>query len=99
MGARRAFEEVPDDRERRDWLAMPLTGCEGVPETGQEWVRRGLLAATVVIPPTAGLALKVLAMAIESGLQPPAHTSSAPESYPPIEGLVVSRGAVQKRPV
>ncbi len=87
MGARRAFEEVPGAREREQWLKVPFTGCDGVTSTGQEWVRRGLLTATVVSPPTAGLALEVLVKATQSGQDPPASTSSAPWSFPEIEEL------------
>ncbi len=87
MGARRAFEEVPGARDREQWLKVPFTGCDGVPQTGQEWVRRGLLTATVVSPPTAGLALEVLVKAMQSGQDPPACTSSAAWSFPKIEEL------------
>jgi ribose transport system substrate-binding protein len=87
MGARRAFEEVPGVREREQWLKVPFTGCDGVTSTGQEWVRRGLLTATVVSPPTAGLALEVLVKATQSGQDPPACTSSAAWSFPEIEEL------------
>jgi ribose transport system substrate-binding protein len=48
MGARRAFEELRDMRERDTWLRLPITGCDGLPRSGQEWVRQGRLAATVV---------------------------------------------------
>ena len=94
MGARRAFEEVPGARDREQWLKVPFTGCDGVPQTGQEWVRRGLLTATVVSPPTAGLALEVLTKATQSGQDPPACTSSAAWSFPKIEEL----GRTQRRP-
>ena len=77
MGARRAFEELPGAQEREHWLKVPFTGCDGVTKTGQEWVRRGLLTATVVSPPTAGLALEVLAKAVQTGQDPPACTPSA----------------------
>ncbi len=87
MGARKAFEEVPGAREREQWLKVPFTGCDGVPRTGQEWVRRGLLTATVVSPPTAGLALEVLVKAMQSGQEPPQCTSSAVWSFPRIEQL------------
>lgn len=50
MGARKALRELgsgePSSREE-----LPFTGVDGQPKTGQEWVRRGLLAATVVVPP------------------------------------------------
>jgi ABC-type sugar transport system substrate-binding protein len=85
IGARRAFEEVADTEARKDWLSLPFTGRDGVPKTGQEWVRRGLLAATVVIPPTMGLAFEIMAKAILSGVQPAQRTVSTPSSYPTLE--------------
>ena len=87
MGARKAFAELSDTQERERWLKMPFTGCDGVTKTGQEWVRRGLLAATVVTPPTAGLALEILAKAVQTGSDPPTSTASAPWSFPKLEEL------------
>lgn len=87
MGARRAFEELPGAKEREHWLSVPFTGCDGVAKTGREWVRRGLLTATVVSPPNAGLALEVLAKAVQTGQEPPECTPSAPWSFPKIEEL------------
>jgi ribose transport system substrate-binding protein len=87
LGARRAFEEVSDPGARNAWLSLPFTGCDGAPRTGQEWVRRGLLAATVVIPPTMGPALELMVKAIRSGEQPPARTLKKPSSFPPLETL------------
>jgi hypothetical protein len=66
---------------------LPFTGCDGLPNTGQEWVRRGILAATVVVPPTMGLALEIMAKAIRSGTQPPQRTLSKPTSCPTIAQL------------
>jgi ribose transport system substrate-binding protein len=88
IGARRAFEEVPESQARKDWLSLPFTGCDGVPKTGQEWVRRGLLAATVVTPPTMGLAFEIMTKAIRSGVQPPPRTLSQPSSYPALEEII-----------
>ena len=39
---------------------VPFTGCDGVTKTGQEWVRRGLLKATIITAPAAGTALELL---------------------------------------
>jgi ribose transport system substrate-binding protein len=89
IGARRAFEEESDLQARKAWLSLPFTGCDGVPKTGQEWVRRGLLKATVVTPPTMGLALEIMVKFIQSGGQPPEHTFSEPHSYPALEELGV----------
>src|SRR5947209_12977111 len=55
VGARKAFEELPE-LERDRWLRLPFTGCDGLPKTGQCWVRSGILAATVFVPPNAGQA-------------------------------------------
>ena len=86
-GARKAFEEVTDNLERSQWLSLPYTGCDGLPETGQEWVRRGVLAATVITPPSAGIAVDLLVKAIHSGAHVPERTMAAPCSYPSIEDL------------
>jgi ribose transport system substrate-binding protein len=87
IGARKAFEEVPESQAREDWLSLPFTGCDGVPKTGQEWVRRGLLAATVIVPPIMGLALEIMTKAIRSGVQPPPRTVSKPSSFPALEEI------------
>lgn len=87
MGARKAFGELAGVQEREQWLKVPFTGCDGGTKTGQEWVRRGLLTATVVSPPTAGLALEILAKTIQTGSDPPETTPIAPWSFPTIEEL------------
>ncbi len=90
IGTKRAFDEVADSQARKDWLSLPLTGCDGVPGTGQEWVRRGLLAATVITPPTMGLAVDIMVKGIRSGTRPAERTLSKPSSYPTIEQLNAS---------
>ncbi len=87
IGARRAFEEVADLNARREWLKLPFLGCDGVPKAGREWVRRGLLRATVVTPPPMGVALEIMVHAIRSGVQPPEFTISQPSSFPPVKEL------------
>jgi ABC-type sugar transport system substrate-binding protein len=85
-GARKAFSEITEsDRER--WLRIPFTGCDGLPKTGQAWVRNGLLAATIYIRPNADLALEMLTEAIRTGVQPPESKLIAPESLPSLEEL------------
>ena len=83
MGAREAFASLPK-AAREQSLNIPFTGCDGVPKTGQEWVRSGQLRATVVIPPMAGLALEMLAKAVSSGSMPAERTLCAPRSFPAI---------------
>ena len=79
IGARRAFEELGDLRERDAWLRLPFIGCDGVARSGQEWVRQGRLAATVVSPPIAGDAVQLLATALRAGSQPPERTVVSPQ--------------------
>jgi ABC-type sugar transport system substrate-binding protein len=87
VGARRAFEELSDRKEREAWLRMPITGCDGVPKSGQALVRQGRLAATVVSPPLVGDAIWLLAAALKSGTQPPPRTVVAPSSFPELKAL------------
>ena len=56
VGARKAFGEVADVAERERWLRLPFTGVDGLPKTGQTWVRTGTLTATIAVPPDAGQA-------------------------------------------
>src|SRR5258708_27682743 len=50
IGARKAFEEILSGEERERWSSLPYTGCDA--RAGQEWLRAGLLAASVFLPPT-----------------------------------------------
>jgi ABC-type sugar transport system substrate-binding protein len=87
MGARKALESIADPQERQKWLGLPFLGCDGLPKTGQTWVRNGLLAATVVTPPMAGQALKLIAQALRSGGQVPERTVTSLDSYPTVDKL------------
>jgi len=93
IGARRAFEELGDMRERDSWLRLPFIGCDGVPRSGQEWVRQKRLAATVVAPPITGEAMNLLANALRAGSQPPERTMMAPSSFPAVKDLEKARAA------
>lgn len=87
LGARKAFEELTTGAEREHWLRLHYTGCDGVPKTGQAWVQKGLLTATVVVPPNTDVAMKALAAAIDRGSQPPARIMTELRSFPPLEKL------------
>ena len=91
MGARKAFQEISDLEQRDRWLALPFTGCDGMPKTGQAWVRNGTLAATVVVPANAGTAVEMLAHAMETGVMPPERTFTDVHSFPTIEDLARRR--------
>jgi len=87
VGARKAFQELPDNAARDRWLSLPFTGCDGMPKTGQVWVKRGLLAATIIVPPNAGKAIEMLALAVQTGTTPPERTLSEPVSFPALDRL------------
>src|SRR5438445_3169516 len=78
---------ISSQSERERWLSLPFTGCDGMPDTGQAWVRSGLLAATVVVPANSGQAIEMLTQSLRSGSQPPERTFTAPLSFPPTEKL------------
>lgn len=85
MGARKAFEESSDLREQMQ--KMPFLGCDGLPGTGQEWVRQNLLAATIFIPPNADLAIEMMARSIASGTLPAERTFTTAKSIPALDAL------------
>jgi ribose transport system substrate-binding protein len=87
MGARKAIEETIVDTDRDHWLGIPITGCDGVPRTGQSWVRTGQLAATVVVPPSTGEALNLMTKALRSGTTVPEHFFTTSTPFPAIEKL------------
>lgn len=91
IGARKAFEEIPDIPSRIAWLSLPFTGCDGVPKAGQTWVRNGLLAATIHIPPLAGLAIGMLANGIQNGIQAPETSTTIPASIPTLVELAARK--------
>ena len=87
MGTRRAIQDTLPAEECNRWLSYPFLGCDGLPSTGQEWVRSGLLAATVSIPSNTGPAIRIMTQAFRLGSRPPEHTMTVPVSYPPLAEL------------
>jgi len=87
LGARRAFEEIGEPRDRDAWLRRPIVGCDGVLRSGQTWVRQGQLAATVISPPLVADAMQLLTTALTTGAQPPERTVLAPSSFPSLPEL------------
>jgi ABC-type sugar transport system substrate-binding protein len=91
IGARKALEHEAPVADRDRWLSLPFTGCDGMPGTGQKWVRDGLIAATVVVPANTGQALEMAVQAIRAGSQPPERTMTVPSSLPAISQLSPAR--------
>jgi len=87
LGARKAFQKIAGEAERARWRKLPFTGCDGLPRTGQKWVREGWLVATVSVPPLAGTAIEILVKALQGGTQPPQHAVTESFSIPRLETL------------
>jgi ribose transport system substrate-binding protein len=93
MGARKAFQELTNEVERERWLRLPFIGCDGLPNTGQAWVRTGQLTATVFVPPNTGQAIEMIVDAIQNKKQPPVRVLVAPRSIPALNALTPRRTA------
>jgi ribose transport system substrate-binding protein len=85
--ARKAFEELSNEADRERFLKLPFTGCDGLPKTGQAWVRSGLLAATVFVPPNAGQAVEMFVQAIQQRKRPPERVLTVPTSIPQLSAI------------
>lgn len=96
IGARKAFQDLSNGALRERWLGLPYLGCDGMPNTGQAWVKNGLLTATVVIPANTGQALEMLVRALQEGTTPPPRTMTVPLSFPEL-GVLAKAGAKQAR--
>jgi ABC-type sugar transport system substrate-binding protein len=89
MGARKAFSEIAES-DRARWMKIPVTGCDGMPKTGQAWVRNGSLAATIYIRPNTDLAIEMLVEAFKSGTILPEQKLTEPESIPSLSELAAT---------
>jgi len=87
IGARKAFQELPNESDQERWLKLPFTGCDGLPKTGQAWVRSGILAATIFIPPNTGQAIEMLCQSIQQNKRPPESALTVAVSVPPLAEL------------
>jgi ribose transport system substrate-binding protein len=87
MGARKAFQELSNEAERERYLKLPFTGCDGLPNTGQSWVRSGMLAATVFVPPNTGQAIEMLVQALQQKKPAPERLLIPPRSIPSLDAL------------
>src|SRR5579871_670359 len=94
MGARKAFNEIAP-AERGRWLKIPITGCDGMPNTGQAWVKNGTLAATIFIRPNTDLAIEMLVEAFKSATSPDSKVTEA-VSVPSLTDLALAAQKVSK---
>src|SRR3984893_16630012 len=96
MGARKAFSEIAES-ERARWMKIPITGCDGMPKTGQTWVRNGTLAATIFIRPNTDLAMEMLVEWFKSGASLPERKVTEPESVPRLQDLAKAASGKMQR--
>jgi ABC-type sugar transport system substrate-binding protein len=96
MGTRKAFSEIAES-ERTRWMKIPITGCDGMPKTGQAWVRNGTLAATIYIRPNTDLAIEMLVEWFKSGASLPERKVTEPESVPALQDLAKVVGGRMQR--
>jgi len=87
IGARKVLSTLTNLEERDRWIRVPFLGVDGQPKTGQAWVREGLLTATIVVPPNAGQAIRLLASALQTGKNVAERTFTVPESMPAVDKL------------
>jgi ribose transport system substrate-binding protein len=92
IGARRAFEEVKLSASTQ----LPFLGVDGLLRTGQAFVNRGTLAATIIVPAVAGLALETAVKAITTQTMPPELQLVPNQSYPSIDKLHPATLAAQQ---
>ena len=91
VGAKQALASEADARGQPEVAKVRVTGCDGLPGYGRRLVQEGMLAATVVIPPTAGRAVDEVASALAGAAQPPEEIVLGVSSFPPLEQLETTR--------
>jgi len=64
-------------------VGVPVLGCDGRVDGGQRLVAGGELAATIVMPVTAGTAVELVARWVADRQPPLAQVVLPPSSYPP----------------
>ena len=95
LAARKVLTGVSDASEREHWMNIPFVGVDGLAKTGQAWVRERLLYATVIMPPSAGHALKLMVDALSKSGQVPEKNWLPPESFPALTELRPVEAALQ----
>ena len=80
VGARKAATA-----RRPAWMRLPFTGCDGLPDGGQRMVNRGELAATVIVQPTAGAAIDLVAARVRGTAAASPRVVLPPSAYPAMQ--------------
>jgi len=90
LGAYRALREHTTGKERDHWLGLPFLGVNGL-KVGRDAVQRGVLASTVVVPPSAGVAVETLVRAYREGVRPQECILVTSQSFPDLGTLASQR--------
>jgi len=90
LGARKAFQAIPDVPLRNKWLSLPFLGM-GISSQVKPLVDGRILTAAVVTSLTMPRILEMLVHALETKTQPPDYTFVEAASYPPLEKLSALR--------
>jgi len=90
VGVLHATEKVAGHLRRPDIARIPVTGCDGLPGSGQKMVANGALAATIVVPSSGGPAVQLVARCLEQRTPAPREVLLMSASYPD-EATLASR--------
>jgi ABC-type sugar transport system substrate-binding protein len=90
LGARRAFQNIDKQEQQKRWMGAPFLGI-GISSQVKPLVDEHILAAAVITSVTMELALRILARAIETHVQPPECSFVEASSYPDLERLASKR--------
>jgi ABC-type sugar transport system substrate-binding protein len=82
VGARQVLHRLAREYNKPEWTRVPVLGVDGLPTEGRRLVDEGVLAATVVVPASSGVAVELLARAWRSGSRVPAKVVLEPKPYP-----------------
>ena len=91
MGARKAFQHLTNAALASRWLNVPFLGVDGLPKTGQAFVRNRQLAATVIVPPNTTRAMEMVCEGLMKKIQPQAVALMVPSSFPSLEELAAQQ--------
>lgn len=87
IGARKAFNDPAVFKDQSRAGKIGFLGIDGLPAGGQTWVSRSSLTATIVVPPSAGMALEMLSNVMEKKMHAPECTYTTSTSFPPLDTL------------
>ena len=86
LGVRQALRDF-DTQRSLPVGSSPITGCDGSQTFGQRLVREKRLKATVIMPPSSGLAIEWIARVHTSGEIPPVRVLLPVTSFPELSSL------------